>query len=49
MKLAALGIPQVYDIETTHGGHSWTYFEHKLPEAMKFLVERLEAEQRRVL
>lgn len=49
MKLAALGIPQNYDIETTYGGHSWTYFEHKLPDAMKFLIERLEAEQRRIV
>lgn len=48
MKLAALGIPHEYDLETTAGGHGFGYYNHMAPAAIKFLAERLEQERRRV-
>lgn len=49
MKMAALGIPQQYDLETTGGGHGFAYYNRMAPTAIGFLVERLQAEQRRVV
>lgn len=49
MKLAALGIPHEYDLETSGGGHSWEYYNLLAPRAIHFLSERLEHERRRVL
>ena len=48
MKLAALGIPFLCDLETTGGGHGFEYYGRMAPRAMQFLVERLEQESRRV-
>jgi S-formylglutathione hydrolase FrmB len=47
-KLAALGIPHEYDLETTAGGHSWRYYDHMAPKALAFIVERLERERLRM-
>jgi S-formylglutathione hydrolase FrmB len=49
MKLRALGIPHESDLETTAGGHSFSYYNHMAPRAIEFLVQRLEQEARRVL
>ncbi|HEX4129047.1 MAG TPA: alpha/beta hydrolase-fold protein [Pirellulales bacterium] len=48
MKLAALGIPHDYDLETSAGGHGWQYYDHMAPRAMAFIAERLERERLRV-
>ncbi|MGH7200003.1 MAG: alpha/beta hydrolase-fold protein, partial [Planctomycetaceae bacterium] len=48
MKLSSTGIPFESDFETTHGGHSWEYFNHMAPRAIGFVAERLELESRRV-
>lgn len=48
MKLAALGIPQEYDLETTGGGHGFDYYNRMAPRAIGFLAERLEKERRRI-
>jgi enterochelin esterase-like enzyme len=48
MKLAALGIPHEYDLDTTAGGHGFAYYNHMLPRALAFVAERLERERFRV-
>jgi S-formylglutathione hydrolase FrmB len=48
MKLGALGIPFECDLETGGQGHGFEYYSRMAPAAMRFLVERLEAESRRV-
>jgi len=47
-KLTALGIPHQCDLATTGGGHGFEYYERMAPAAISFLVERLQAELRRV-
>ncbi len=47
-KLRSSGIPFESDFTTSHGGHSWDYFNHLAPRVIQFLAERLEAEHRRV-
>jgi S-formylglutathione hydrolase FrmB len=47
-KLAALGIPHEYDLETSAGGHGWSYYNHMAPRALQFIAERLDQEQRRM-
>ncbi len=47
-KLASLGVPHVCDLETEAGGHGWGYFNAMASQAVEFLVERLEQEQRRI-
>ncbi len=49
MKLNALGIMHECDLETSAGGHSWTYYNHQAPQAINFIVERLERERLRVV
>lgn len=49
MKLSALGVPHEHDLETSSGGHGFAYYGSMAPAALKFLVERLEQEQRRVV
>lgn len=49
MKLAALGIPHECELATTGGGHGWDYYNLIGPRAIRFLVERLEHERRRVV
>lgn len=48
MKLAALGIPHEYDLETSAGGHGFEYYNHMVPRAVAFVAERLERERLRV-
>ncbi|MGD9724253.1 MAG: alpha/beta hydrolase [Pirellulales bacterium] len=48
MKLAALGIPHAYDLETSGGGHGFEYYNRVAEKAIGFLVERLESERLRV-
>lgn len=47
-KLASTGIPFEHDFATSHGGHSWTYFDHVAPRVMQFLHEALDKERRRL-
>lgn len=48
MKLCSLGVPFEADMETSGGGHSWEYFDRMAEPALRFLVERLERERRRI-
>ncbi len=48
-KLAAIGIPHDYDLQTSAGGHSWEYYNHMAPQAIGYIVERLERERLRIL
>lgn len=49
MKLAALGIPHECDLESSGGGHGWDYYDLMAPRAIRFLMDRLEHERRRVV
>ncbi|HEX4143010.1 MAG TPA: alpha/beta hydrolase-fold protein [Pirellulales bacterium] len=49
MKLSALGIPFECDLETSAAGDRPAYERRQAPRAIDFLVERLEAESRRVV
>ena len=46
-KLSSTGIPVDRDIETTHGGHSWEYFNHLAPQVVTWLTDRLRVESLR--
>lgn len=48
MKLYSLGIPHEHDLETSAGGHSWSYYNTMAPQALKFIAECLDQERRRV-
>lgn len=48
MKLNALGIPHEHDLETTGGGHGFEYYNRMVPQAIRFITERLERERLRV-
>jgi len=48
-KLSALGVPHTIDLTTQAGGHSWQYFEHMAEPTLRFLVDGLEKECRRLL
>lgn len=48
-KLNALGVPHTIDFTTSHGGHSWDYFDHMAAPTLRFLAEGLEKESRRLL
>ena len=47
MKLAALGIPQDYDLETSGGGHGFEYYNRMAGKAFDYIVDRLDRERRR--
>jgi pimeloyl-ACP methyl ester carboxylesterase len=49
MKLAALGIPHEHDLKTTGGGHGFAYYDRMVPQAVGFIAERLDREDRRVV
>ncbi len=49
MKLYSLGIPYECDLETSAGGHSWSYYNHMLPNVFAFMLKRLEQERQRVI
>lgn len=40
-KLYSSGILFKQDFETSHGGHSWDYFEHVAPSVIEFIAESL--------
>jgi S-formylglutathione hydrolase len=48
-KLGALGVAHDADLTTRAGGHSWDYFNHMAPPALRFLAAGLETEGRRLL
>ena len=48
-KLRSSGIPFESDLETSHGGHSWEYFNHMASTAMQYLVKAMDAEHRRLV
>lgn len=48
-KLSALGVPHTADLTTAAGGHSWDYFNAMAEPALRFLVDGLEKESRRLL
>jgi S-formylglutathione hydrolase FrmB len=48
MKLYSLGVPHECDLETTGGGHGFTYYNLMAERAIGFLVDRLEQEHRRL-
>jgi S-formylglutathione hydrolase len=48
-KLMALGVPHTFDFSTRVCGHSWTYYDALAPTLMRFVVEGLEKEARRLL
>jgi S-formylglutathione hydrolase len=48
-KLNALGVPHECDLTTRAGGHSWPYFNHMAERVMRFAVDGLEQESRRLL
>jgi pimeloyl-ACP methyl ester carboxylesterase len=47
-KLSSTGIPFELDVSTSHGGHSWKYFDHLAPRVMSYIHERLESESKRL-
>lgn len=47
-KLHSSGIPFESEFTTSHGGHSWEYFNHMAPRVIQFLTDGLEAEHRRI-
>ena len=49
MKLAALGVPHDYDLETEAGGHGFVYYNAMADRATAFIVEKLEKERLRVI
>lgn len=40
-KLSSSGIPFEQDFDTSHGGHSWDYFEHMAPRTIEFIATNL--------
>lgn len=48
MKLYSLGVPHEFDLETTGGGHGFAYYNRQAERTLKFLVDRLEQERRRL-
>jgi S-formylglutathione hydrolase FrmB len=48
-KLAAFGVPHVIDFETSAGGHCWEYFDVMAEPMMKFMVDALAVESRRLM
>jgi hypothetical protein len=48
-KLMALGVPHTIDFTSPACGHSWAYFDRMAPAMMRFVVEGLEKESRRLM
>src|SRR5262245_23843981 len=48
-KLNALGIAHTADLDTRAGGHTLKYFERMAEQALRFVVEGLDKESRRLL
>ena len=43
-KLYSTGIPFASDFETSHGGHSWDYFDKMAPRVMQFVADAFDKE-----
>jgi S-formylglutathione hydrolase len=48
-KLVALGVEHEADLATRAGGHTWRYFDHMAPRAVRFLRDGLERQALRLL
>jgi S-formylglutathione hydrolase FrmB len=48
-KLRALGAPHTFDFTTRVCGHSWNYYDHLAPAMMRFVVDGLDKESRRLM
>jgi S-formylglutathione hydrolase len=48
-KLTALGVSFTADLTTEAGGHSWQYFNHMAEPVLRFLIDGLTRESRRLL
>jgi S-formylglutathione hydrolase len=48
-KMNALGAAHTHDLETRAGGHSWQYFDAMAEPTIRFVVESLDAESRRLM
>jgi len=48
-KLRALGVSFSADLETEAGGHSWEYFNHMAESVLRFLIDGLTQQSRRLL
>lgn len=48
-KLRALGVSFTADLTTEAGGHSWQYFDHMAEPVLRFLVDGLSQQSRRLL
>ena len=49
MKLYSLGVPHECDLETTGGGHGFDYYNLMAERAVRFLMDRLDQERRRLV
>jgi len=47
-KLAALGIPHVAVLEPRGGGHGVEYYDKVAPDALRFVLDALDQESRRL-
>ena len=48
-KLYSTGIPFESDFESSHGGHSWDYFNAMAPRVIEFVAAGLEQESLRLV
>ena len=48
-KLSAVGVPHTADLATEAGGHSWAYFDAMAAPMLRFLVQALTADARRLM
>ena len=48
-KLTAFGLPHVCDLETSAGGHSWSYFDAMAEPLAAWIAKSLAADSRRLL
>ena len=48
-KLNALGVQHVADLATTGGGHAWEYYNRQAEPALKFILDGLDKESRRLV
>jgi S-formylglutathione hydrolase len=48
-KLSAIGVPHTTDFATRACGHAWAYYDRLAPTVMRFIVEGLEKESRRLV
>ncbi len=49
MKLYSMGVPFTCDLETSAGGHGFSYYTAMAPQVAEFIEESLEAQRRRLV